>query len=199
MKRKILFSLVLITIVVSPLFSQGSAQGIISPDKNLLSGNPDLKFGLEAGTSFSTYGSGFSLFSNQVSPYLNYQVNPKLSLEIGTTFSTYNTGNTPVFSLSGNNYGTSFTGISGYAVGRYQASERLTFTGSVFRQSSVMPSLTLNPGAFEFLNQGMSMGFDYKISDRFSFGAGIQMNQTNAPWGVYSTNHRNPFFRQGGF
>ncbi len=199
MTSRILFSLVLITLITLPVFSQGGAQGLISPDTELLKANPDIRFGLQAGTSFSSFGSGFSMFSNQVSPYLQYQINPKLSLEIGTTFSNYNTGNNPVFSLSGTHSGTSFTGISGYALGRYQASERLSFTGSVYRHSSVMPALTLNPGAFEFLNQGMSMGFDYKISDRFSFGAGIQLNYTYAPWGTYSTHQRNPFFRQGGF
>lgn len=191
MKSKLL--LLLVCILSSSVISAQTRQGFLSPDSQLLNANQKIKFGFQAGTSYSSFGNGFSLFSNQISPHLSYQVSPKFSIEIGTTISNYNTGNTPVFSLSGDPMTASFMGVSGYAVGRYLLSERLTISGSVYRESSVMPGLSVNPAAFEFLNQGMAVGFDYKISDKFSFGAGIQMRHTNNPWGGNYFN--NPYQR----
>jgi hypothetical protein len=191
MKSKLLL-LVVLVLSCSIVFTQ-SNPGFLSPDGQLLNTNQKFKFGFQAGTSFSSFGNGFSMFSNQISPHLSYQVNPKFSLEIGTTISNYNTGNSAVYSLTGDPMPASFMGVSGYVAGRYLLSERLTISGSVYRESSVMPGLSVNPAAFEFLNQGMAVGFDYKISDKFSFGAGIQMMQTNNPWGGSYLN--NPYQR----
>lgn len=191
MKSKLL--LLLVCIASTSIIAAQTGPGMLSPDSQLLNANQKMKFGFQAGTSFSSFGSGFSLFSNQISPYLSYQVSPKFSLEIGTTISNYNTGNSPVLSLSGEPISTSFMGLSGYAVGRYHASERLMISGSVYRESSVMPSLSMNPAAFEFLNQGMAVGIDYKISDKFSVGAGLQVMQSNNPWG--SSYFNNPYQR----
>jgi hypothetical protein len=191
MKSKLL--LFIVFVLSGPVVISQSNSGFISPDSPLLNKNQKIKFGFQAGTSFSSFGNGFSLFSNQISPHLSYQVSPKFSLEIGTTISNYNTGNTPVFSLSGDPMSASFMGISGYAAGRYLVNDRLSISGTVYRESSVMPGLSVNPAAFEFLNQGIGVGFDYKISDKFSFGAGIQMRQTNNPWGGSYLN--NPYHR----
>ena len=93
------------------------------------------------------------------------------------------------------NFGSSaFTGISGFATGRYQANERLSISGSVYRQSSVFPALSANPKAFEFINQGVSFGMDYQINDKISFGAGVRMMQVSSPWGT-GFREQNPFQR----
>jgi hypothetical protein len=161
---------------------------------NAFKTNPNLNISLQAGTSFTSYGGGVSLFSNEISPYISYQFNRKFSLEIGSSFTTYHSGNMSFMSPSGNPASSSFTGISGFVTGRYQASDKLKFSGSVYRQSSMFPSVSVNPKAFEFINQGVSFGMDYQINDRISFGAGVRMMQVSNPWGL-GFRQQNPYDR----
>lgn len=184
MKSKLFLLSVVLFLSSIYSFSQTLGSSPLLQPTRLFNTDQNMKFGFNAGTSFSTFGNGFSLFSNHVSPYFSFQVSPKFSLEIGTSFSSYNSGNMPVLSLSGNPATNNFTGISGYATGRYRASEKLIISGSIYRESSIIPGLNVNPAAFEFLNQGMAVGFDYKINDKLSFGAGFQMMQVSNPWGM---------------
>ncbi len=199
-----LFLFLLTLSITFPLVNAQNSAFRLLPHGNMgFNQNPNLDVGFSAGTSFSSFGRGFSMFSNHISPHFLYRVSPNFSLEIGTTFSKYNSGNVSLFPLSGNPLASSFTGVSGYVTGKYMQSDKLMIFGSVFRESSVLPVRSVNPAAFEFLNQGAMVGFEYKVNDRFSFGAEFQMSHTTNPWGGSSFQnrhfHRSPFYGPGRF
>jgi long-subunit fatty acid transport protein len=165
--------------------AQWVGTGVYSPFASPNNPNQKFKIGLEAGSNFSSFGNGVSLLSNSITPRISWQTNDSFVLEAGISFSSFHSRSIPFQSLTGLQSGNPFMGISGYASGRYMASERLMISGTVFRHSSMNQGLSINPGAFQFLNQGASFGFDYKLSEKFSFGAGFQINHISGP-GFYN-------------
>lgn len=189
MKKKYQLFGIIFLFSISLSQAQWIGAGFYSPFASPQNPNQKFKIGLEAGSSFSSFGNGFSLLSNSITPRISWQTNDSFVLEAGISFSSFHSRSLPFQSISGFQSGNPFMGISGYASGRYLASERLMISGTVFRQSTVNPGLTLNSGAFHFLNQGASLGFDYKVSEKFSFGAGFQINHVSGP-GFYNRDSR---------
>jgi len=180
----------------SNLFSQGNSpwQGGWRPH-----------FGLELGTSVMTgFGSG-SVFSQTVSPRFQFNPNQRFSLVVGSVFSgsqlsghfgmpTFGMGTSPGQSMAAqpNMFSAMF-----YAAGTYHVNERLSISGAgwVERNNLQKFQLQMNPQAFNLNPRGVMVGFDYRISPSFSFGAQINVHQGFNP---FSPLH-GPSGLQGGF
>ncbi len=163
---------------------------------------PNTDFGLQVGSSFATGFAGSSLFTQSVSPHFQWHPTQRFSLVVGSVFSSGQLSGSMGFSpltFSGSEMRNSIAAPQNlfsatvYAMGAYQANPRLTiFGGSWFERSNVQAfQPQMNPNAFNLNPRGLMMGFDYRISENFSFGAQVNVSQGYNPF--------NPFFNQGGF
>jgi hypothetical protein len=204
-------ALLLVTIPGMPqgLFNSGPARGA-----GLLSGNlpRDSRFSLEMGTGFSSFSSGTTMLGNYISPRFEYDVNSALTIVAGGSFSFNRYNNLPSGSLVENSLPMQgMTDHSLFVSGRYLLSENLVITGSLYREEGHLPVFSMsqammnrgahNQGFMEYRNHGMTMGFEYRITDNFHFGAQIGVNRGNNPYSLYSPyadpfrqRSRNPFF-----
>lgn len=162
---------------------------------------PKTDFGLQVGSSFTTGFGGGSLFTQSVAPHFQWNPTQRFSLVVGSVFSSGQlsgvSGLSP-FALSMASSGNMLQpqglfSATVYAMGAYQASPRLTVFGGGWTERNNMQAMQpqMNPQAFNLNPRGMMMGFDYRISERFSFGAQVNVSQGYNPF--------NPFFNQGGF
>jgi hypothetical protein len=134
---------------------------------------------LQAGTSVGTNFRNGTYWGNYIAPQLSYQVSPRWNLNVGTmvSYSRYNGlmrtaegyNSTPVSSVQ------TFV----YGQGQYQVSERLRLTGTAFYEMNRFDQLQMNPQATNFNTKGASMYADFKISEHFSVGAGVQISNGN--------------------
>jgi outer membrane protein assembly factor BamA len=67
-----------------------------------------------------------------------------------------------------------------YAQGQYLVNPRLQLTGTAFYETSRFNGLTMNPQATNLQSKGMSMHANYKVSEHFSVGAGVQISNGNS-------------------
>lgn len=174
------------------LFNSGAARG-----SGMLSGKlpENTRFNLEFGTGFTSFSSGGSMLGNYVAPRLEYDVNPSLTIIAGGSFSFNQYNNLPGQSLVVNNQSSlmqrGMTDHSLFVSGRYSINENLYMTGTIYREEGHLPILlmnrsTMNPGAMDYKNHGMSMGFNYRISNNLHFGAEVGVRRSNSPYGSYS-------------
>ena len=162
---------------------------------------PKTDFGVQLGTSFTTGFAGSSLFSQSFAPHFQWNPAQRFSLIVGSVFSTGQFSGSSGFSPFGFSpvaAGSAlppqrFFSNTVYAMGAYQANPRLTlFGGSWVEQNNFQHGQPqVNPQAFNLNPRGMMMGFDYRITESFSFGAQINVSQGHNPF--------NPFYHPGAF
>lgn len=191
------FSLLLLLAATSLPAQQGS--GFQSTDKPILE-LPKTDFGLQFGTSFTTAFGGSSLFSQSFAPHFQWNPAQRFSLVVGSVFSTgqfSGAGGFSPFGLvpvadAGMMPQRLFSG-SVYALGAYQLNERLTLTGGTWfeRNNLQMAQPQMNQQALNMSPRGMMVGFDYRVTENFRFGAQLNVSQGYNPF--------NPFNQYGGF
>jgi hypothetical protein len=77
--------------------------------------------------------------------------------------------------------------ISVFTQGQYSVNSRLTVSGSAYKQvNSTVHSM--NPKALDYGMQGVSVGFDYKITEGIHVGAQINFQNNTNPY-------YNPYYR----
>jgi len=179
------------------------SQGLVNPYGNTrgagwLSGRlPDnARFNLELGTSFSSFGAGAGLLRNYVSPVLQYDFSPSFAIITGGTFSSNHYNNLPQSVVVHGNTMPGVQPLNDYSLfmtGVYRLSDNFYMTGTVYRDQGNLPIMMqstgmtwLNRGLGSYTNEGMSMGFGYRVSEKFRFGAEIGVNRTNNPYSIYS-------------
>jgi hypothetical protein len=79
-----------------------------------------------------------------------------------------------------------------YASGNYRVSEKLVVNGTAYRQVYSNPNSNQQAIISNYINNGVSVGFNYKISSNVSFGAQIQINTQNN-FNPYSPGGYNPY------
>jgi hypothetical protein len=148
-------------------------------------------FGLNTGASFGRWGQN-NFFSTYINPELSQQLSNRFILSTGVFIMRNNFGVDFSSSSEGsgaplrNNFNSNQAII--YGSGTYLLSDRMTVTGSAFYSMNEQ-----NPYLQQFNGQngkGFSMGFDYKVSDKVSIGAGIRYSEGMNMWG-------NPMMMQG--
>lgn len=161
---------------------------------------PKTDFGLQVGSSFTTGFGGNSLFSQSFAPHFQWNPAQRFSLVVGSVFSTgqfSGSGGFSPFGLvpvadAGMMPQRLFSG-SVYALGAYQLNERLTLTGGTWfeRNNLQLAQPQMNTQAFNMSPRGMMVGFDYRVTENFRFGAQLNVSQGYNPF--------NPFNQYGGF
>ncbi|MEE4178458.1 MAG: hypothetical protein V2I46_13210 [Bacteroides sp.] len=162
---------------------------------------PKTDFGFQLGTSFMTGFQGTSLFSQSLAPHFKWNPSQRFSMMVGSVFSTGqfsgNAASTPFGLFQGEAmYGVMSQRLFSntvYAFGAYQLSPRLTITGGSWMEHNNYQYFqpNMNNQAFNLNPRGVMMGFDYKISENFRFGAQFNVSQGYNPY--------NPFNSTGAF
>lgn len=172
------------------------------------------QFGFQAGSVFSTAGSSGNMFTNSLTPRLNFGISKDFHLEVGTIFSsTRFNGFTPYYGMHPQGSESMLidrqSGVFSatmYAFGAYQLNPRLTVSGGTWfeRSSFDMSQNTMNPYQFSQNPRGMMLGLDYKVTENLRFGVEVSASSGVSPMtpGLFqhsafpgrSHNH-NPFHR----
>jgi hypothetical protein len=161
-----------------------------------------IDYSLSTGTSY-LYAPGFAKGSTfYVAPEFKMNLSPKFKVDAGIMLS-QNRFNYSQATLvpSSSVVLRSGPGYSGavYANGNYAVNNKLTFTGSIYKDFS--PNSPYQSSSTNSSLQMMSLGVHYKLSDHFSIGAGMNMLQSRgynpytglSNYGYGPTNGYNPF------
>lgn len=143
--------------------------------------NVDVNMGTSVSVSHGKLYSGYF-----VAPAFNYQVNPRLNIRVGAV---YMNASVPPLSISENQsfaYPT-VNNVSVFTEGRYSLNPRLTLSGSAYKQVNTNTH-SMNPKALDYGMQGVSVGFDYKISEGLHVGAQFNYQNNTNPY-------YNPYYR----
>ena len=181
-----------------PLFSQDSesdnyqidslsAVSVTPANQQLPEQNKIKKLDVDVNMGTSVAVSHGKLYSGYfMAPAFNYHVNPRLNVRVGLVY--YRT-TLPPLSISENQTYT-FPTVNNFSVfteGQYSVNSRLTVTGSAYKQLNTTVH-TMNPKALDYGMQGVSVGFDYKISEGLHVGAQFNFQNTTNPY-------YNPYYR----
>lgn len=153
------------------------------------------RYSLQAGTAFTTGLAGSGMFTHTLAPSINWDVSRRFTLELGTILSTtHMSGLHALFPFTPHMAGgesidrfgrQGFFSGTFYAVGAYQVNPRLTLVGSSWMERSQYPTMNMNPQAFDMNMGGARFGFDYRVSDNFSFGAEVGVSSGYNPFTSY--------------
>lgn len=191
-----IFALFFVLLLLGTQALQAQERPLFEAPAEEISLLPKTDFGFLMGTSFSTGFMGSSLFSQSLAPHFQWNPSQRFSLVAGAVFS--------AGQLSGNAAMMPFSPFFGstaaetmprglfsntvYAFGAYKVNPRLTITGGSWMENNNFQTFPpqMNDQAFNLNARGMMMGFDYKISENFRFGAQLNVSQGYNPYSPLS-------------
>jgi hypothetical protein len=138
-----------------------------------------LKIGMDLSMGYMYSPAGYSGPELFFGPRLTYPLSGRFWVDAGLQagFGNYMM---PVASYEGINYQMlPMTRIFLYASGNYKLSENLVVSGSVYRQVLNESYSESQAAITNYINNGMSVGFTYKIGSNISVGAQIQLQSNN--------------------
>lgn len=166
------------------------------------------RFSMQAGSMFTTGLAGSSMFMHSLAPAINWDISRRFSLEVGTILSsTHMHGANPFFPYTPHMAGGESIAVLGqprmyqstfYAMGAYQVSPRLTLTGGTWMDRNNMAEMTMSPQAFNMNAHGANLGFDYRVTENFRFGAEVSVSSGYNPlnpfyFNQHGTRHNSMF------
>lgn len=126
------------------------------------------------GTSFSYSPGNFYGQSYYVAPSFTYLVNQRFSLSAGIALQ--QSRFYPLYSTSeGINENQAFTQAFVYIRGSYLLNPRLRIGGTIYKSINGLPRLGADYHSTNYNYQGMSLDLQYKISNSFSVGFEMRM------------------------
>lgn len=146
-----------------------------------------LEFGVDLGLSYMFASNGTHGPAVSFSPYAYYPVSKKFGFSAGVIAET---GSYYVPALSGDKVELKMlpmTRMFIYGSGHYLINEKLRVNGTVYQQLVDVPNRNSNAHSATLNYQGMSAGFDYKLTKNITIGAQIRVESPNSPWnnGLY--------------
>ena len=153
-----------------------------------------MDYHLQVGSQFftSSFGSGFSTF---VSPSVSYGLSKRFSISgglslVNTTLAGkyYTPFSSEETSLNGN-----FTTATVFLSGQYLLNDRVTITGTAYKQFNVMGNV---PGYYGLRNddaQGMYLNVRYKVANNVHLEAGFGYSRGYNRYNPYSVFGNDPF------
>lgn len=176
-----------------PLFSVFSQENELEPDQMDVSGysgeissdippvkEKRLDTNMELGTSFIYSPKNFYGPSYYVAPNLSYLITPRFTLSAGIGFQY--TSLYPLYNIPNEeNTMLPMTRVFLYASGSYLLTERLRVTGSVYKTINDVPRLSQYSHPMNYNYQGVNLGIQYQISNNFSIGFHMRMNNMSYP------------------
>lgn len=157
-----------------------------------------LHFGVSMGTIVAFSRGQDAVMGHFIAPTLSYQVTNRFTLFGGVALQ-YNSLNNP-YTYNNPESGSSIMLMrprmqtSMYVGGEYAVNDKLTLTGSVFANMATLDVPGLDPQTYNLNNYGVSGGFWYKLNEKASIGAQVQISRGNAspfntnPFNVYPSN-----------
>jgi hypothetical protein len=132
-------------------------------------------FDIEVGTSFSFSPGNYYGPSYYAAPSFSYRLSPRffLTTGVGLEYSTFYPVNRPAEPDNMLPMTRAFL----FARGSYYLTPRFIVNGTVYKNMMDSPRHANYNNRMNYSAQGMSIGFQYKVSDSFSFG--VQMNMQN--------------------
>lgn len=172
-------------------------------EENKISFIPE--FGLQLGSSFSQFSGYGSLFTQSITPTLSWSPQKNLRINAGAIVTNFNAGSSTGFNtmaFESNSFGNSafsnnLTSSLFFVSGSYDINSRLTISGAGYYDQNKASMMFYNQNQ-NFGNndvKGMMLGFDYKVSDSFRFGAEININSgyNNFMMSPYNSSYMSPF------
>ena len=183
---------------VSAQFSDDSREGASG---SLGLSSPEVSLGAGSSISSSAFGN---FLTTTLSPSLRWKSDGNFSLITGARLSGTNIGNmSGLFTMNGQREGAyslseypggSFMSATVYAIGSYQVNPRLSISGGTWvEKNSFDPGYKVNNERFNREPMGMVFGFDYKVSENFSFGAGVNVSRGYDPFSPFNNFQHSPF------
>lgn len=190
MKYK-LFIVICLSFLSCAAFAQQdetSVDEIFIPDSTVFRRDINTKpkkadFGVDVGLSYMFSSNGTHGPALSLSPHVTYPLGNKFAVSAGISLEH---GNYYMPYYSYENTGKDFlpmTRMFVYASGHYYMSEKLTVTGSVYKQIVDVPNRnTVHHPPASYNYQGMSAGFDYKIAPGITVGARVRVESPGGHW-----------------
>lgn len=158
-----------------------------------------LRMNMEFGSMFM-YSKGYgSVFGTFISPRITYPLGSRFSLHSGlkvNMFSHVAAGNFDNAGLPG------FTSTLIYAGGSYKLSERVTLSGTGFKEINSFSHEHANPFFQPSNYKGLMMGVDWKLGENFFIQGQIEISNGASPFWFHPMNQpafpgNHPFGRPG--
>ncbi|TVR41364.1 MAG: hypothetical protein EA394_06270 [Bacteroidia bacterium] len=187
----------------SSLLAQDGAESLLYERDGLF--DPTPRMSMQLGSSFSTGWWGGNMFVHSLAPRMNWDMSQNFHLEVGTIFSSARMNTMegmflfgPHFtdggSMPGSQPGTLFSSTV-YAAGAYRVNPRLSLIGATWLERidhDYRGGTPLNPYAMQQNPKGMMLGFDYRVSENFRFGAEVSFSTGYHPFSNMQM-QRHPF------
>lgn len=151
------------------------------------------KVNVNLGSTVFTDFSGHTGFASWITPTFSKPITKKFSMAFSTSF--MQGYNMPMYTLNpedggiqmqSSNISTTTVSLSGI----YAVSPKLTLMTSGYKQFQNSPLLQeANPRAIDFSGEGISIGFNYKVNDRFQINGAIDYSR-----GYNPRHYRNAFY-----
>jgi hypothetical protein len=144
-----------------------------------------LRMNMEFGSMFSyskTFGSGVGTY---IAPGIVYPVGKRFSVHSGLRYNTFYQG------FAGDNYDVALPGSFSamiYGGGTYRLSDRVTFSGTAFKEMNNYTHGQINPLFQSRDYKGLLMGVDLKFGENFFIQGQIEVSDGAKPYWLHQGN-----------
>ncbi len=142
---------------------------------------------MEVGSSFGMGKGSEGLFGVYAAPHISYEVSPRFRVNVGAMILNSNFLNyyNPYFSHYPEYtqiFNSNLTTTKIYAEGAYLINPRLLVNARVYKTVSVFDEPKMNPRARDLDGDGVSVGFNYRVTDNFQIGAQVGYSRGRQPY-----------------
>jgi long-subunit fatty acid transport protein len=171
------------------------AEGSLYTGAGLPSPFSPLRFNVETGMRFGTFGHG-NFLQTFVNPAFSMPLNKKLTISAGISYSNTQLNNTPLISNTGEirQHSGKINTLTIHTSGLYRVNDKLTVSGAVYKTVNPALNSRLNSNAINMEAQGVAFGLGYQLNESLYIGASVKMQQGNSNYyDRYSSPFRNSF------
>lgn len=193
-----LSSIAILFIMVMPVFSQIMRSDSLRSGEERLFQAKKMNYGLTLGSEFTTMSGYGSALNTYVTPRISYNLSKRFNIGGGISIIQTNYFNAGSYYRNEQNdfSNSNFTSAVFFVNGQYLVNDRLTISGSAFKQFPItkdpLPYNPFNPvspnGA-----QGVDFNVGYKVGKNMYFQAGFRYSEGLNPYNPYSPFGNDPF------
>lgn len=152
-----------------------------------------VSYSMQMGTSFSNFAGTGNMFSNYVSPMVNYDVSSRFRARIGGLFVNTNFyGKNNFGSEQSTSSNVSVNRIFLFVQGQYLLSKNMTISGTIFKE--VTPTPKMNDRAFDMSSETYSVGMEYRLGNNSTIGVEMNFYKNISPYNYHHRSSFSPFF-----
>jgi hypothetical protein len=160
----------------------GAGTGMMPYDSN-----KKVSVRMEVGSTFGFSSGAGQLFGIYTAPHISYKVSDRWRLNVGariqnTNFINYYNPYNPYYPEFTQTFDNNITQTMVYAESEYLVNPRLMISTRVFKEVSVFDQPQINPRALDMNSEGVSVGFNYRITEHLQFGAEFGYSKGRNPY-----------------